>query len=685
MTTVPASPRSTTYTLASASAGPFLVGFRIFDPALTVYVNDAPRTDYTLSAVFTDGYTDTASITFGAALPIGARVKIDGAQPIARAEQYLPADPTLVQKMNIELGRLWVQMQQIERDRVRGLRAAPGPEMMVTDFGNITGTDSVVDTATWTAAQQWAKSNRGGTILVGPDTPESCIASLECLSFARILAFGHTFRVNGTIGFTQAVGQQLIDFEMYGATVVPHVPLYVTARAFDMRVHQRCTVHVKLDGFPGGKAWRTQTEALTVRDYVDESLLLGSNNCIYNEVKIYARSIQDGFDLNGHYGTTPTVSPPNSSPVPTGVVTKNDWYIYGWNVTGTLVHARKCVDGDFILADGQLSANGARIFVTGNGSVDTFTGNNYANRNKVRITAAVAAGVTSATLVYCDSWTMGYFFEVYHDIDFTTVTLTEVGLNGALTAADFDHVWEGSGADSVTGNTATFWRGSNVFIQGGDGVQQRPGLSFNSERGMGFWRESAGRLSLSHAGARTFYWEAGVFAIPAGSASLPSLAFTGATTTGIYRSGTSLGVATSGVARAVFSDTFVNVTAPLYINSVAAITTTGRIYDRQGAPTTKAAAATLTAAEVESGVLEYSGAAANITLPTGTAFDTGFPLLATDRAVMLSVVNTGSGTATITGNTGLTLTGNMAVAVGESGLFRIRRTGTNTYTVHRIS
>jgi hypothetical protein len=130
MATVPASSRSTTYTLASDSAGPFLVGFRIFDAALSVYVDDVLTTDFTLSATFTNGYTDDASITFGSAQSSGSIVRIDGNQPISRAADYLNPDPNLTGKMNIELGRVWAGMQQLSR----GISRLPATSPVDNDY-----------------------------------------------------------------------------------------------------------------------------------------------------------------------------------------------------------------------------------------------------------------------------------------------------------------------------------------------------------------------------------------------------------------------------------------------------------------------------------------------------------------------------------------------------------------------
>lgn len=109
-------------------------------------------------------------------------------------------------------------------------------------------------------------------------------------------------------------------------------------------------------------------------------------------------------------------------------------------------------------------------------------------------------------------------------------------------------------------------------------------------------------------------------------------------------------------------------------------------YIYQPGHTAKAAAATLTAAELLTGIIRYTGAAANLTLPTGTDIEAGvISGLGTNRAFEFSVINTGSGTATVVVNTGVTSIGSLTVIVGDSGLFRVRKTATNTYIVYRIS
>jgi hypothetical protein len=128
-------------------------------------------------------------------------------------------------------------------------------------------------------------------------------------------------------------------------------------------------------------------------------------------------------------------------------------------------------------------------------------------------------------------------------------------------------------------------------------------------------------------------------------------------------------------------------TAPITpLHVTGATVTTGVVYKNQPAQTSKAAAATLTIAELLTGIIQYTGALATLTMPTGTAIEGGVPAtFPTDMSFDFSVINTGSGTVTLGTATGLTLTGSMAVAAGASGLFRVRKTATNTYTIYCLS
>lgn len=122
MATVPKSDRTTIITLASAIAGPFKLTFRLFDDdALAVFVNDLPRTDFTITSSYTDGYDDDATITFNAALEVGDVVRVHGDMTPARSYDYTNG-PSLTEKLNIEFGRLWGTISDMKRDTKRSAK-----------------------------------------------------------------------------------------------------------------------------------------------------------------------------------------------------------------------------------------------------------------------------------------------------------------------------------------------------------------------------------------------------------------------------------------------------------------------------------------------------------------------------------------------------------------------------------
>lgn len=123
MSTLAKNSRSSVQTVASASAGPYSLNFRLFDTdALLVYVNDLVRADYTLSATFTDGYTDAATITFNSALSISDELRIETLLTPGRAENYTAGDTNLTARINAELGRLWSAVADVHREVKRAPR-----------------------------------------------------------------------------------------------------------------------------------------------------------------------------------------------------------------------------------------------------------------------------------------------------------------------------------------------------------------------------------------------------------------------------------------------------------------------------------------------------------------------------------------------------------------------------------
>ena len=124
MVTVPSTPRINTIDLASASAGPFEIGFRLFEEdAVEVYVNGDPVVSgFTIATNFVDGYDDDATITFDAALEIGDQIKMIGNMVPVRGADYGPTEKKLTEKLNLELGRLTSQVSETRKIAMQGLR-----------------------------------------------------------------------------------------------------------------------------------------------------------------------------------------------------------------------------------------------------------------------------------------------------------------------------------------------------------------------------------------------------------------------------------------------------------------------------------------------------------------------------------------------------------------------------------
>ena len=106
----------------------------------------------------------------------------------------------------------------------------------------------------------------------------------------------------------------------------------------------------------------------------------------------------------------------------------------------------------------------------------------------------------------------------------------------------------------------------------------------------------------------------------------------------------------------------------------------------QVTPTAKVAAATLTAAELATGIITYTGAAVALTMPLGADIDAAFPSMKVNSCFDFYIINIGgTNAATVTANTGVTLVGAAAVAANVSSNWRVRKTADNTFVAYRVA
>jgi hypothetical protein len=106
----------------------------------------------------------------------------------------------------------------------------------------------------------------------------------------------------------------------------------------------------------------------------------------------------------------------------------------------------------------------------------------------------------------------------------------------------------------------------------------------------------------------------------------------------------------------------------------------------QVTPTAKTAVATLTAAELATGIITYTGAAVALTMPLGADLDVAFPSMKVNSCFDFYIINIGgTNAATVTANTGVTLVGVAAVSANTACNWRVRKTADATYVAYRVA
>ena len=105
----------------------------------------------------------------------------------------------------------------------------------------------------------------------------------------------------------------------------------------------------------------------------------------------------------------------------------------------------------------------------------------------------------------------------------------------------------------------------------------------------------------------------------------------------------------------------------------------------QAAVTSKAAAATLTPAELTNGIIQYTGSSASLTLPTVTDLEALVSSAKNNSSFEVNFINTGAGTLTIAVGTGWTLVGTVTSATLTSAAWRARKTGDGAWTMYRMA
>jgi len=106
----------------------------------------------------------------------------------------------------------------------------------------------------------------------------------------------------------------------------------------------------------------------------------------------------------------------------------------------------------------------------------------------------------------------------------------------------------------------------------------------------------------------------------------------------------------------------------------------------QSTPVALTAATVLTAAQLTNGIVTYTGAVANITLPTVALTEALVSSAKVNSSFDFSILNIGgTNTATLVIGTGWTLVGVVTIAANISSSWRAVKTGDGTWSAYRLA
>jgi len=265
-------------------------------------------------------------------------------------------------------------------------------------------------------------------------------------------------------------------------------------------------------------------------------------------------------------------------------------------------------------------------------------------------------------------------------------------LNTGIYSPGADQVAISTGGSEVTridGNSRIFYGTSSQWTGAASARINIASPGTSAEANLNLGNFSAGTTGPSLGLYKSRSTTAGGFTIVASGDSLGIINFAGADGASSYRTGASISSVVDGTpgvfdmpGRLVFSTTLDGSSSS---SERFRITNDGVQCYNQAAPATYAAAATLTVANLKTGIITYTGAVATLTLPTGTLTEGGFSGIYTNMTFEWSIINTGAGICTVDAGTDHTIVGSGTIAIGASARFASRRTAANTFVSYRLS
>lgn len=279
----------------------------------------------------------------------------------------------------------------------------------------------------------------------------------------------------------------------------------------------------------------------------------------------------------------------------------------------------------------------------------------------------------------------------------TVATLTAAAATAAATAGSVASLIGGAGLTSGAGGVGKAVGGAGGATGAGGAAQLTGGVGGTTSGAGGAAQVAGGAATAGNSagGVASVTGGAGQGTGAGGAASLVG----GASGAGATGDGGAVGVTGGAAASTNGNGGSVVLTGGAKTGSGIAggIRIESIIIRKQGAPTAKTVSATLTAAELLTGIVtinQGAGATSAQQLPTGTAIQAALPVdFAVDDSFDISVMNISTvdaEDASITTNTDLTLVGSMdfpahsGITLCSCGILRFRKTADHAFSVYRV-
>lgn len=254
--------------------------------------------------------------------------------------------------------------------------------------------------------------------------------------------------------------------------------------------------------------------SVVVTEFDDDQEPWSNSNSIFNTFEDWiSDSCLEPLRLEGLYGSTPTVSPADSSPTPLAVVTQNLYQnMRFWNCANGPRIIKCCDSEDFSSILVRLLAGG-NFWTFGD---PEYRGNNYVNSHRIDCTLSKGAGGT-VTFFNAESWTFGHSIKIQHDVPLADIDLiTDANGTDGVFGYEIEAQNGFEDSPSLLDNTTIIEESRRKFYRAGSGSAEVPTYGFGDNRNSGVFLNATDQVGVAAGGVTAALFKTSGVEFPSG-------------------------------------------------------------------------------------------------------------------------------------------------------------------------